>query len=117
MDLSEFKVWDILVQVGIIFIAIIASNVIRRKVKFIRNSLLPTSVIAGMIIFAFKFVPYINEYINADFMELLTYHCLGIGFIALAMKSSVKKKGAKFAILDTGITTVNGYLVIGGVNN
>ena len=110
MDLSEFKVWDILIQIGIIFVAILISNVIRRKVKFIGNSLIPTSVIAGILIFAIKFIPKVGEFINSNFMELLTYHCLGIGFIALALKSSVKKKGGKGAVLDTGITTVNGYL-------
>lgn len=114
MDLSEYSIWKFLVQIGIIFIAILVANTLRRKIKFVRNSLLPASVIAGIIIFILMFIPVINEFIDKSFMEALTYHSLGLGFIALAMKSGVKSKDKnKFAVLDTGITTVNGYLVQG----
>ena len=112
MDLSEYKLWEVLMQIGIIFIAILIGNTLRRKIKFIRNSLLPSSVIAGIIIFGLKFVPYVNEYINASLMEALTYHCLGLGFIALSLKTAVKNSNkAKHVVLDTGITTVNTYLI------
>ena len=114
MDLSEYSVWSFLVQLGIIFVAILAGNTLRRKIKWIRNTLLPSSVIAGILVFALKFIPFINEFIDAKFMETLTYHCLGLGFIALTFKSGVKSKDKnRFAVLDTGITTVNGYLVQG----
>ena len=114
MDLSEYSIWKFLVQIGVIFIAILVANTLRRKIKFVRNSLLPASVIAGIIIFILMFIPLINEFIDKSFMEALTYHSLGLGFIALAMKSGVKSKDKnKFAVLDTGITTVNGYLVQG----
>ena len=112
MDLSAYSTWKILIQIGIIFVAILAGNTLRRKIGVIKNSLLPASVIAGILIFIFKFIPFINEYINSQFMEALTYHCLGLGFIALTLKSSVKSKdNNRYAVLDTGITTVNGYLV------
>ena len=52
MDLSAYNVLEILIQIGIISAATLTANVIRRKVAFIRNSLLPTSVIAGILIFA-----------------------------------------------------------------
>ena len=114
MDLSAYNVWYFLVQLGIIFVAILAGNTLRRKIKWIRNTLLPSSVIAGILVFALKFVPFVNEFVNAKFMETLTYHCLGLGFIALTFKSGVKSKDKnRFAVLDTGITTVNGYLVQG----
>ena len=114
MDLSAYNVWSFLVQLGIIFVAILAGNTLRRKIKWIRNTLLPSSVIAGILVFALKFIPFINEFIDAKFMETLTYHCLGLGFIALTFKSGVKSKDKnRFAVLDTGITTVNGYLVQG----
>ena len=114
MDLSEYSLWELLIQLGIIFSAVLLGNTLRRKISFVRNSLLPSSVIAGIIIFALKFVPKINVFINSSFMEVLTYHCLGLGFVALTLTSSTKRKdNNKFAVLDTGITTVNGYLVQG----
>ena len=91
MDLSAYSTWFLLVQIGIISLAVLLGNTLRRKVTLIKNSLLPTSVIAGIIIFGLKFVPKVSDFINSDFMEILTYHCLGLGFIALSLKSSVKK--------------------------
>ncbi len=112
MDLSGYSVWAALVQLGVIFLAILVANVIRYKVKLIKNTLLPTSVIAGIIIFALKFIPAIGDLIDSKYMEVLTYHCLGLGFIALALKTNPKpKNNQKYVVLDTGITTVNTYLI------
>ena len=112
MDLSAYNVWEILIQIGIISAATLTANVIRRKVAFIRNSLLPTSVIAGILIFAVKFIPVVSNFINASLMEILTYHCLALGFIALSLKTEpAAKKEQKGCVLNTGITTVNTYLI------
>lgn len=113
MDLSEFKVWESLIQISILLVAVIFATLLRRKVKFIKNSLLPSSVIAGIIIFILKFIPPVAEFIDSSFMEVITYHCLGLGFIALALKSKGKEEEQKktMVIMDTGITTVNTYLV------
>ncbi len=113
MDLSAFSVWESLIQISILLVAVIFATLLRRKVKFIKNSLLPSSVIAGIIIFILKFIPPVAEFINSSFMEIITYHCLGLGFIALALKSKEKGQEQKktMVIMDTGITTVNTYLV------
>lgn len=112
MALWDYNVWHFIIQIGIIFISILLGNVLRRKVKFIKNSLLPASVIAGVIVFALKFIPQVSKVIDSSFMESMTYHCLGLGFIAVSMKSSPKQKDSnKLVIMDSGIVTVNGYLV------
>ena len=112
MDLSAYNVWELLVQIGIIAIAILIGNTLRRKISFVKNTLLPASVIAGILIFILKFIPVVSKVIDSDFMEILTYHCLGLGFIALSLKASVKKKNKnRMVVVDTGITTVNGYLI------
>ena len=114
MDLSEFSSWNYLIQIAILLVVILIANVIRRKIKFIRNSLLPSSVIAGIIIFLFKFIPAVSSFFDSSFMEVVTYHCLGLGFIALALKTGVKSKDKnKLAVMDTGLVTVNSYLVQG----
>lgn len=114
MNFWDYDAWTIVLQLGIILTAIIICNIIRRKIKFIRNSLLPTSVLAGLMIFIINFIPAVNNYINRDLMEMLTYHCLGLGFIALALKTNqIKKDHNKLVIVDTGLITVNGYLIQG----
>lgn len=113
MNFWDYNVWSIIIQVGIILIGILIGNIVRRKVKFIQNSLLPASIISGILIFILKFIPWVDDnIIDNTFMESLTYHCLGLGFIALALKTTNKSgKESKLVIMDCGITTVNGYLI------
>ena len=108
----DYNIWSNLVQIAIVLLSILTGNIIRRKVGFIKNSLLPASVIGGTIIFILKFIPQVNNFIDSSFMESLTYHCLGLGFIALSLKTGEKRKDDnKFIIMDSGIITVNGYLI------
>ena len=118
MNFWDTSVWNFIIQMAIIFILILIANTIRRKVKAIRNSLLPSSVIAGILIFGLKFVPFFSKWVDESFMEVLTYHALGLGFIALSLKTAVKaKRYNDGVILNSGIITVNGYLIqaIGGL--
>lgn len=112
MDLSDYNAWEFIIQVAIIVAVIIIGNIIRRKVPFIRDSLLPSSVIGGIILFLIKFIPGADKAIDSGFMEIITYHCLGLGFVALGLKTKKKKKDdKKLIIMDSGIITVNGYLI------
>ncbi len=112
MNFWDSNVWTFISQMSIIFVLILVANTIRRKVKFIRNSLLPSSVIAGVLLFILKFIPFFSRWIDENFMEVLTYHALGLGFVALSLKAAVKAKHKKDGvILNSGIITVNGYLI------
>ena len=51
MNFWDYNIWSTLVQLLVVLLSILLGNVIRRKVKFIKNSLLPASVIGGTIIF------------------------------------------------------------------
>ena len=112
LELWDLEVWGAFVQVAILLVAIVIGNTIRRKVGFIRNSLIPSSVLAGLLIFVLKFIPFVNDFINSDMMEKLTYHCLGLGFIALSLKAGVKTKDEnRLVVMDSGLITVNTYLI------
>ena len=113
MNLWDYSIWSAVIQFGIIFSSIILGNIISRRVPFIKTSLVPASVVAGIIIFILKFIPWVNDnLIDSSFMESLTYHCLGLGFIAVSLKTADKKrKNEKGIILNSGIITVNGYLI------
>ena len=118
MNFWDSSVWTFISQMSVIFILILVANTIRRKVTVIRNSLLPSSVIAGILLFALKFIPFFSKWIDETFMEILTYHALGLGFVALSLKAAVKPHHKRDGvILNSGIITVNGYLIqaIGGL--
>ena len=113
MALWDYSTWSVCIQLGIILFSIIIGNVISRRVPVIKNTLVPASVVAGLLIFIVKFIPYVGDaLIDSTFMENLTYHCLGLGFIAVALQTADKKKKSKTSVIvNSGIITVNGYLL------
>lgn len=52
MDYSAANgsLWNPIIQIGIIAVFILFANVLRRKVKFVRTALMPTSVLAGFVL-------------------------------------------------------------------
>ena len=90
----EFNInaFDIIVLTGILAVVFLLSNVIRRKVGFIRRSLLPTAVIGGILMLVIKSLGLFDQIMNIKdanmFMEAITYHTLGLGVVALTLKSS-----------------------------
>lgn len=114
LELNTFDIW---IYLGILIIIFLLSNTIRRKVKFIRNSLLPTAIIAGILTLTLKSFGLFDSLVDVSKMdsllESITYHALGIGVISLALKSNEKSKNdeAKKDILNTGLITVNTYLI------
>ena len=90
MDFSaaNTELWNPIVQVGTIAALILFANVLRRKIKFIRTSLMPTAVLAGFILLIARTTGILQ--INMEFCEKLTYHMLALGFIALSLRTPDK---------------------------
>lgn len=123
----DSSVWGSFLLIGILLSSLLIANVLKRKIPFLRNSLVPNSVLGGILILMFVAVYKVcsggvglfdaeifggNAY---SFMEILTYHCLALGFIASTLKSSDAKmtKERSVEIFNTGVTTVSTYLLQG----
>ena len=112
MDFSSANtaLWSPVIQIGIIAMLLIIANVLRRKVALIRNSLMPTAVLAGFILLglcANDLVP-----ISTSFLESVTYHALAIGFIAMSLRKEEKAEGEAAMIgSKSGALIVSTYLV------
>lgn len=112
MDYSAANtaLWAPMVQVGIIAGILLLANVLRRKIPFIRKSLMPTAVLGGFLLLILKYVGIIN--VSTSFLEILTYHALGIGFIAMSLRVPEKKSDAGALIgSKSGALIVSTYLV------
>lgn len=112
MDYSSANVglWNMVIQVGIISGLILLANILRRKVPFVRQSLLPTAVLAGFILLLLRTFDWMP--IDTIFLEKLTYHALALGFIALSLR--VPEKTAENSALigsKSGALIVSTYLV------
>lgn len=122
----DSNVWSFVLLMGLLLGSLLVANIFKRRVPFLKNSLIPNSVLGGIIIllveWIYKFIakrPFFDSamfgYNGHDTLEIITYHCLALGFIA----SSLKTTGGKITkkrfdeILNTGVTTVATYLLQG----
>ncbi len=120
----DFSVWGFFNTLAILLISLLVGNVLKKSIKILRVSLIPTSVIGGgiLIIIAgiYKFftgeVMFDTAFFGGDgtsLLELITYHTLALGFIASAFKKTKGKLNKKrtVEIFNTGVTTVSTYLL------
>lgn len=90
MDFSAANVelWSPVVQTAIIAGLILLANVIRRKIPLVRNSMMPTAVLAGFILLILRTVGLVD--MDTEFLEVITYHAIALGFIALSLREPEK---------------------------
>lgn len=123
---SNTELWSLIIQAGLIAAFLLLANVLRRKVPFFKRSLMPTAVLAGFLflilrtagLFIFKAetlekLPY-NPF-DTTILEMMTYHGIAIGFIALSLRVTKKDESAKGALTapKSGALIVSTYLVQG----
>lgn len=123
--------WGNLVDLGIIGVLILFANTLRRKVPFLKKYVIPTSIIAGFIGLGLKYLLTIKTgsgaawgsidgrpLLGGEFMGIVAYHTLALGFIASSLRntSNKEKKGvAKGGTIKTGLTIVTSYLMQAGL--
>ncbi len=123
-----YSVWSVIMLFGVLLGSLLLGNVLKRLIPFLRNSLVPTSVIGGSILILaeliYKAITKNSLFEHPSFgangvayLETITYHTLALGFIASAFKSSKGKLNKKRTseIFNTGVTTVATYLLQGVV--
>lgn len=116
MNFWDYDIWMFIVTITVLFSAILVANILRRRVAFIRNSLVPSAVLGGFLVLIansiYKAITG-NDILDLKTLETLTYHCLGLGFIALAWRhlDGVEGQKAKRDVFNTATITVGGYLL------
>ena len=122
----DYSAWGFILTISVLLGALLAGNSLRRKIPFMKNSLMPASVIGGTLLII---VAAIYKGITGDvmfdttvfnnsgtaYLELITYHTLALGFIASTLKitNSHLNKKRTTEIINTGITTIATYLIQG----
>ena len=111
-------VWNLMLQLCIISVGLLAGNIVRTKVPLMQKSLIPSALIGGALILIFKAI-YTDlfgwqDLINKTSMEVITYHALGLGFVALALKNNkVESKSSTMKVIETGTLTASTYIIQG----
>lgn len=117
-------IWGPINVIAALLLALIIASLLKKSVKVLKNSLIPTSVLAGAILLIVSGIylafshrslfetPFMG---NDGFstLETITYHSLALGFIASTFESSDEKfsKKRKTEVFNTGLTTVGSYLL------
>ncbi len=114
----DYELWSFLITLTVLLGGMLFANILRRKVLFIRKSLIPSSVLGGFIVLLLNFIckkAFDSEIIQTSMLETLTYHGLGLGFVAVTLveNEKTKDKNRQRDIFNTGVTTVLTYLVQG----
>jgi ESS family glutamate:Na+ symporter len=115
MDYSAANpgVWNFIIQLGIIAGAVLVSQLLTAKVKFLRSLRMPIGVMAGFLILILKSFGLIN--INVQLMEILVYHCIALGFIAMSLRTTKEGNEKKGDLTGpkSGALIVSTYLIQG----
>ena len=124
MNFWDFSSWGFFNLMAILLASLLGANMLKRSIRKLEESLIPTSVLGGGILLVisavYKAITGIEMFDTSFFggngttwLELITYHTLALGFTASALKSSGGKmnKERSIEILNTGLTTVSTYLL------
>ena len=120
----DFSVWGTVILAGALIVSMLVANMIKRSLPVLKNSLIPTSVLGGLLLLIISIiyeavteVPLFNTAVfggnGLATLEVITYHSLALGFIASAFKPARGKmsKQRTTEIFNTGVTTVATYLI------
>ena len=114
MTFDQPQAWHWLVQFCILATALLLGNVLRTKIPFLNKSLLPSALLGGLLLLIFKAFPNCRDLINKPVMEIVTYHALGLGFVALALKNNkIESKSTPMKVIETGALTASTYVIQG----
>lgn len=120
----DYSVWGTINLVAILLLSLLVANLLKKTVGFLQASLIPTSVMGGLILLVIAAIYskvtgrilFDENFFGGDGiskLEVITYHMLALGFIASTFRDSDNKltKQRTIEIFNTGVTTVSTYLL------
>lgn len=114
MTFDRPEAWMWLVQFCILATALLLGNALRTQIPFLKKSLLPSALLGGLLLLIFKTLPGCDKLLNKNVMEIITYHTLGLGFVALALKNNkIESKSSPMKVVETGALTASTYVIQG----
>jgi ESS family glutamate:Na+ symporter len=114
-------VWGLVVQLGLLLLFLMLGNVLRRKIPLFRNCLVPSALLGGAMLLIIKIISnqFNFEIVDNRIMQVVTYHCLAIGFAAMSLKTeksnhkTKKSQVVEFGALQGGTYMLQAFMGIG----
>ena len=115
-------VWAFMIQLGLLLLFLMLGNTLRRKIPLFRNCLIPTALLGGAMLLAVNvFCKRILSFSLVDnrLMQVITYHCLAIGFAAMSLKTeksthkTSRAQVVEFGALQGGTYMLQAFIGLG----
>ena len=94
----DIEVWRFVITLAVLFGGMLLANFLRRMIPVLRRSLIPSAVLGGFLVLLadalFKLI-FGHSMFQVSTLEALTFHGLGLGFVAMALRRTEKIKGKK----------------------
>lgn len=117
LNFWDLEVWTFVITLSLLLGAMLLANFLRRRVAFFRKSLIPASVLGGFLVLAADAIFYaVFKYhmFETATLEMLTFHGLGLGFVALAWRKADGRRTsgeARRDVFNTSSVVVGSYLI------
>ncbi len=107
-------VWALVVQLGLLLLFLMLGNILRRKIPLFRNCLIPSALLGGALLLVTDII--LSQFgitlVDNRMMQVVTYHCLAIGFAAMSLKTEKSQhKTRKSQIVEFGALQGGTYML------
>ena len=107
-------VWAFLVQIGLLLMFMMVGNILRRTIPLFRKCLVPSALLGGAVLLAVDITCKQFGIILVDnrLMQVITYHCLAIGFAAMSLKTEKSThKTTRTQVIEYGALQGGTYML------
>ena len=107
-------VWAFMVQLGLLLLFLMVGNIIRRTVPLFRKCLVPSALLGGAVLLCVNIIAKQFDFMMLDsrLMQVITYHCLAIGFAAMSLKTEKSAhKTKKIQVFEYGALQGGTYML------
>ena len=107
-------VWGFLVQFGLLLLFLMVGNILRRMIPFLRKCLIPSALLGGTLLLVVNIITKQFGLVIVDnrLMQVITYHCLAIGFAAMSLKTEKSAhKTSSSQVLEFGALQGGCYML------
>ena len=107
-------VWAFLVQLGLLLLFLMVGNILRRTIPVFRKCLIPSALLGGalLLIVNIVFKQLGVALVDNRLMQVITYHCLAIGFAAMSLKTEKSShKTNKAQVIEFGALQGGTYML------
>ena len=116
LNFWDIPVWSFVLTMFFLFFSMMLANILRNVIRPLRKLMIPSSVLGGLLLLIADFICQQicgKALVSTSTLEMLTYHGLGLGFVAMTLRSFDKRRDRRSRTggFDSGVTVVSTYLI------